>query len=551
MTGSLAAELRLLLELAGEAALLLWGLHMVQSGVQRAFGARLRQGLGVALRDRWRAALVGLGITAALQSSTATAFMIGSFSAGGGLPLVPALAAMLGANIGTALIVQAMSFDAAALFPLLLLGGLVAFRRGQGRNRDLGRAAIGLGLMLLALHLMIASIAPLGQSPTLRQALQLIDGMPLLDLALAALLAWATHSSVAAVVLIASFAGAGAIGPAGALAMVVGANLGTALNPLLAARGGDPAQRRVPLGNLLNRLIGAAVALPLLPWLAAGLAALDSDPARQVAHAHLAFNLVLALAALPLLDPVAALLRRIAPAAPAGDDPGQPRYLAEAALATPSLAIANATREALRLADLLESMLHSAAGAFRAGEQRDAARAVDRLDESLDRLHRALQAYIGRLPPAALSREEATRLGDIQRFAVNLEQAADAVAHHLVRQAARLAKLGVALLPEDAEEVAGLLAGALDQLRLAVAVFMLEDAEAARQLVVEKERLREVEQEAAGRLVRAAEPGDVGRAADLHLDAVRDLRRVAAHLAAIGHPLLGRLGALRSSRLAS
>ncbi|MBE9604061.1 Na/Pi cotransporter family protein [Acetobacteraceae bacterium H6797] len=550
MTGNGAGEFRLVLELAGEAALLLWGLHMVQSGVQRAFGARLRQGLGVALGDRWRAFLVGLGVTAALQSSTATAFMVGSFAAGGVLPLVPALATMLGANVGTALIVQALSFDAGLLFPPLMLAGLIGFRRG-GRWRDIGRAGIGLGLMLLALHLMIESIAPLQASPTLRQALGLLSGLPLIDMALAAFIAWATHSSVAAVVLIASFAGAGAIGVEGALAMVLGANLGTSLNPLLAARGQgtSPARLRVPLGNLINRAIGCAVALPLLPWIAQGLLALDPSPARVVAHAHLGFNLALALLTLPLLDPLAALLRRLLPSATSAEDPSRPRYLDEAAIANPPQALANAARESLRIADMLESMLRLSARAFAPGGDRDAARQAGQIDEAFDRLHRALHAYLGRLPET-LNPEEARRLAEIRDFAVNLEHAADAVAHNLVRQAARLAKQGIALMPEDAAEIASLHEGALSQLSLAITVFMQGDEEAARSLVLQKERLRGVERQAAARLGRASLPGDAGQAADLHLDAVRDLRRIAGYLAAIGHPLLQRLGALRSSRLA-
>ncbi|MBX9698079.1 MAG: Na/Pi symporter, partial [Acetobacteraceae bacterium] len=145
-------EARLLLELAGEAALLLWGLHMVQSGVQRAFGSGLQRWLGIALGGQGRALLAGLGVTAALQSSTATALMVGSFAASGAVALAPALAAMLGANVGTALIVQALAFDITVVFPPLVLAGVVAFRRAKRtRTRDLGRVAIGLGLMLLAL----------------------------------------------------------------------------------------------------------------------------------------------------------------------------------------------------------------------------------------------------------------------------------------------------------------------------------------------------------------------------------------------------------------
>src|SRR3954466_13004237 len=137
-----------LIDLAGAIALLLWGLHMVQSGIQRAFGPHLRRFLTRTLGDRWRAFLAGLGVTAVLQSSTATGLMAASFAAGGLVDLVPALAIMLGANIGTTLIVQLLSFNVAGLSPAFFLIGLLMFRRGSvARTRDLGRAAIGLGLM--------------------------------------------------------------------------------------------------------------------------------------------------------------------------------------------------------------------------------------------------------------------------------------------------------------------------------------------------------------------------------------------------------------------
>src|SRR5580700_12258203 len=141
-----------LIDLAGTIALLLWGVHMVQTGIQRAFGPNLRRVLGRAFGDRFRAFAAGFGVTAILQSSTATGLMAASFAAGGLVDLVPALAVMLGANVGTTLIVQLLSFDINRVAPVFVLIGVILFRRSfVSRARDLGRVAIGLGLMLLAL----------------------------------------------------------------------------------------------------------------------------------------------------------------------------------------------------------------------------------------------------------------------------------------------------------------------------------------------------------------------------------------------------------------
>jgi phosphate:Na+ symporter len=256
-----------LLNLAGAITLLLWGVHMVQSGVQRGFGSDLRRFLARALNSRIKAAAAGLGVTAVLQSSTATGLMVASFAASGFVALVPALAVMLGANVGT-LIVQVLSFDVSRLSPLLLLAGVAMFRTGGTRTRDVGRVAIGLGLMLIALSQLLEIVTPYEDVPSLRILMGGIATDPLISVAFGALLAWAAHSSVAIVLLVMSFAEKGVVPFYAAMALVIGANIGTALNPLLeGARTGEAAGRRVAVGNVITRLVGAAVALPLLSWI--------------------------------------------------------------------------------------------------------------------------------------------------------------------------------------------------------------------------------------------------------------------------------------------
>src|SRR4028119_2331777 len=150
-----------LIHLLGEIALLLWGINMVNSGVQRAFGSDLRWILGIGLKTRLRAFLAGVGVTTVLQSSTATALMVASFTAGGAVDMIPALAVMLGANVGTTLIVQVLSFDITLIFPVLIFAGFIAYRRGaSSRVKDLGRVTIGLGLRLPARHLLRETLRP-------------------------------------------------------------------------------------------------------------------------------------------------------------------------------------------------------------------------------------------------------------------------------------------------------------------------------------------------------------------------------------------------------
>jgi len=286
-----------LLDLMGGVALLLWGLHMVHSGILRAFGPDLRLLLAKGLNNRLAAFAAGLGLTALLQSSTATALITSSFAAEGLVGLVPALAIMLGANVGTTLIVQLLSFNIVAIAPVLFVLGLVAFRGGaRSRIKDLGRVSIGLGLMLLSLHILLDTLAPAENAPGVRVFINAITGDPVLCILIGAAVTWMVHSSVAGVLLIMSLAYAHFISPSAALALVLGANLGSAINPALeGARRDNPASYRLPLGNLVNRLAGVLLVTPFLRPIAEQLQIWQPDLAKLTAEFHIAFNVATAI----------------------------------------------------------------------------------------------------------------------------------------------------------------------------------------------------------------------------------------------------------------
>lgn len=545
------------ISLLGEVALLLWGVHMVQSGVLRAYGGALRRLLARSLGNRLAALLVGAGVTVALQSSTATALMLTSFLAGGVLGLGPALAVMLGANAGSALVVWALAFDITLVFPLLLAAGLVTFRAGTSTQaRNAGRVAIGLGLMLLALHLLVETVAPPGGlSPEARELVALATREPLPVLLLTMLLTWAMHSSIAAVLVIATFADAGLLAPAAVLAMVLGANLGSAFNPLLAARAGARDALRLAVGNLANRLLGAVAVLLVLPALAGWLARLQPDPGRMAVAAHLGLNLALAAACLPVLPGLAWALAKLLPERPAArDDPAAPRHLDhldEAALATPAVALAGAAREVLHMADVVEEMIRGARELVRRDDQRRVAE-LRRKDDVLDRLHASLQRFLGELGRrASLSEAERGRLGRVLAAAMHLEHAGDVIDKGLIALADKRIRRRQRLTARERDEAWAMHDHLLAQLRLAAAVVMAEDLGAALRLVEGKERFRDLERAATlGEFALLQRGGDrrpeTGR---LHLDLVREVKNVQAHLAAIAHPLLERHRLLRPSRL--
>ncbi len=539
MKGTLA-----LFDVAGYVALLLWGTQMVTRGVLRGYGSALRRWLGRYLGHRASAFAFGLGITALLQSSTATGLMASSFAANGFLGLAPGLAVMLGANVGTTLIVQVMSFDIAAFAPILVLIGVVVYRRSDDvRYANLGRVAIGLGLMLLSLHLLVQSLAPMENATALRAVLHSLAGEPVLAMLVAALLTWACHSSVAIVLLIASLASAGTIDAPGALALVLGANVGGALPPLFDAD--TPVARRLPLGNLIVRLSGCLVCLPFLSPLAAALQGLGGDPARVAVNFHTAFNLALALVFLVPIDGFARLLVRLLPEPPRPDDPGVPQYLDEAALDSPGVALSNAARETMRMADMVERMLKDLVGVF-GKDDRARATAISRMDGALDDLGEAIRAYLADLGGDALNEEDGERSQEILAFVLNIEHIGDIAANNLMEFAAKKAERGQDFSAEDIQDLAHLHAQVMQSLPLALAVFLRHDLRAAQKLAALKGVLWRLENEASDRHLRELRERRSGtHGGDVYLRILRDLKRVHSHLAAIAYPQLERAGLLQ------
>jgi phosphate:Na+ symporter len=543
----------ILVELAGQVGLLLWGTHMVTSGVQRGFGAELRIWLGRNLRRRWRALLVGLGITALLQSSTATGLMATSFTASGLIELGSGLAVMLGANVGTTLITQVLAFDIAPIAPPLILAGVLTFRSSDNDGiKNLGRIAIGLGLMLLALGGLVHALAPIENAPGLKTILDALGDEPVLSVLIAAVIAWGCHSSVAVVLLVVSLAATHAIAPTPALALVLGANLGSTLSPLVEA--GSPIARRLPLGNFIIRAVGCAVALPLLPLCAELLTRLDTRPERIVVNFHTAFNLALAAIFILPTDWMARLLTRVLPNPPQPVDPGRPIYLESAALDSAAVALTNSSRETLRMADTIKVMLPEALDVFRQGDRRRAAE-VSRMGRTVDRLGGAIRRYLADLgnEQPLDDEQEGARVQEILSAVINLEHIGNILAGSLMEFSFKKGGRSQPFSAQEIEVIAGMHAELLESLQLAVVVFLNGDPRDAARLLARKAPLRQMEAHATalhvrlmrdaahgGRTGEAETPGSVSEESGLFLRIVCDLRRVHSHLASFAYPVLNR-----------
>ena len=524
---------------------------MVRTGVTRAYGTDLRRILGASTRNRFAAFGVGVGVTTLLQSSTATALMITSFAGRQLVKVAPALAIMLGADVGTTLVVQVLSFDLSWVSPMLIVGGLVAFSAGQStRQKDLGRVAIGFGLVLLALQMILTVSTPLRESILLQTIVESLEGEPVLALLIAALLTWLAHSSLAMVLLIISLVTAGVVPLDVGFALVLGANLGGTFPAIVATLGGRTEARRVALGNFLFKAAAVAVAVPLIGELQSLAASVESDPARQIANFHTGFNLALATVFIFLTDPVARLTAAILPTKAQAESPATPRYLDRQALENPKTALAAAAREILHMGDLVETMLQQTIDVFRNDDRKMLAQ-VGRMDDNVDALYEATKLYLAELNRESLSERESRRSIDILTFATNLEHIGDIIDNNLMDLASKKIKNRYSFSEEGFADIARLHAQAAESLRMGLGVFVSGDLDMARQLVARKATFRDQE--------RAAAESHWARLADhrresiessaLHLDVLRDLRRINSHAVTPAYPILDASGDLRSSRL--
>lgn len=541
----------ILLNIIGGVALLLWAVRMIRTGIMRAYGARLRHALSGTAQNRLAAFGAGVGTAAALQSATGATLLAISFVQNRLIGLATALAVVLGADLGSTLVVQVLSFDIHWLSPVLIAAGVISFMTSEKPiRRHLGRAAIGLGLVLLALQLVVGVSEPLRESPSLQAVLQALATDPILAVVVGAVITWVAHSSVAMVLLIMSLTASGVISLPLGIALVLGANIGTALVAIGLTAGSPVTVRRLPYANLLFRSVGMVAVLPVVGLLLPYLDLLGGDPGRQIANFHTAFNLALAVVFLPLLPLIATLLVRVFPEPTSGGEEPTTRHLDESLLDNPKLALASATREVMRMADVVETMLKNSIECF----ESDDPACVDRIreqDDLVDDLHEEIKLYATKISRNKMNDEESRDCTNIIIFTTNLEHIGDIIDNSLMDLAKKRRRNQLNFSEEGFSEIREFHAGVVRQMQIAMSVFVSGDPGMARSLIEQKTEFRE--RERLGSLhhldrLRDGRPETIETSA-LHMDILRDLKRIHSHLTSVAYPILDAVGELRPTRL--
>ncbi len=540
-----------LLNLLAAIALLVWGTHLVRTGILRVMGASLRNVLAKSASNRLNAVVSGLGVTALVQSSTATALIVASFVGQGLMSLPSALAVMLGADIGTSLMAVAFSRDLSWLSPLFIFIGVVLFITRQSTTVGrVGRILIGLGLMLLALGLVSASAGVLTKAPAVKALLASLSSDLLLEITAGAVVSVLAYSSLAIVLLTATLATTGVVPIDVALGLVLGANLGSGLLAVLTTLNSSVQTRQVPLGNLLFKIIGIAIAAPFVGHWLQNMRLWMPELATLVVLFHLSFNVVVGVIFIGLTQVVARWVEKLLPKPERNTVAGRQRHLDASALATPSLAISCAVREAMHQADVVESML---TGMLRVIKHNDRKLSQDlrKMDDTVDELYTDIKYYLTKMSREALSDNEGRRWTDIISFTINMEQIGDIVERILIDIEDKKINPGREFSDAGITEISDLHARLVDNLRLGMSVFLHGNVRDAQKLLEEKTRFRDLEREYAsthlGRL--AVNTVQSIETSSLHLDLISDLKRINSHICSIAYPILDSAGALAPNRL--
>nr|WP_315226983.1 Na/Pi cotransporter family protein [uncultured Albidiferax sp.] len=543
-----------LLNLLAAIALLVWGTHLVRTGVLRVFGANLRQILAHSMGNRFTAALSGIGVTALVQSSTATSLMTSSFVGQGLITLPAALAIMRGADIGTSLMSVLFSFDLSWLSPLFIFVGVVMFLSTKdGTAGRIGRVLIGLGLMLLALRLVVDATEPLLASPVVRSLLAAVSSDVLMEITLGMVLAILAYSSLAVVLLIAALAASHVIQMDVALGLVLGANLGSGALAVLTTSKSAIEVRQVTVGNFVFKLMGVVLAAPLVGLWLRHVQPSMPDATQGVVLFHLAFNVAMSVAFIGLTQLVAKAMEKLLPKPPAQPaERTRPQHLDPSALSTPSLAISCAAREALHQADVVETMMLGIMTVIK-NNNLQLADELRKMDDTVDRLYSAIKYYLTKISREALSEEESRRWTDIISFTINLEQIGDIIERVLIDVEDKKIKPGRNFSEAGMQEITELHARLVDNLRLSMSVFLNGNVHDAKKLLEEKARFRDLEHAySRSHLVRLADNTQSSiETSSLHIDLISELKRINSHICSIAYPILDSAGALAPNRLRS
>lgn len=524
----------------GGVMLLLYGMRLVGRGLQKAAGARLRNFLMTAMSNRFKGMAVGAVITALLQSSSATTVMLVGFVGSGLIALPQTMGVILGADIGTTLTVQIIAFKVYDYaIAVVGLGVLIMFLSKRGPFKDAGLAILGFGFVFLALNILTSTFSPLTSDSLMGQALMSLNGDPVAGVIVAAAITAILHSSAATLGLAITAAHSGLLTTEAAVPIVLGANLGTCVSAMISSIGAPVDAKRVALAHVLFKTLGVVIILPFVSFFAGLVGDVGGTLARQVANAHTFFNIGLAVVFLPFTGIFTTLIQRLMPERTEPETEGA-WYLDPMVLSTPSLALGQATREALRVADMTQAMLKGTIEVFKRND-RELMRQIELSDNKIDMLDGEIKLYITKLIRESLSDSQASRELEIISFTNNMENIGDVIDKNLMELARKKIDRGYQFSLQGMEEIEELHKLVMENFELGVAAFASSDKEIALSLLNNKIKIADKERRLREAHIERLHKGlrESIETSSIHLDVLSNLKTINSYISNIAYPVIG------------
>lgn len=548
------AILSFLIQLFGAVMLLLFAVRMVRTGIERSYGASFQR-MMTSERSMLGTAAAGLGLAVVLQSSAAVALLAAGFAAGGFLSFASGLAIVLGGDLGSALIIQILSFRLDWLVPVLLAIGGWLFVKVENRSwRQAGRILMGIAFILISLRFLREAMDPIRDSAFLPAIANYLARDYITAFLVGGALAFVMHSSVAALLMCVTLVQIGAVPFAAGLSLMLGANFGAGFIPVWLSRGMTPAARRIPVANLLLR--GSwAVAMLFACTLATRAGMIHwPETGQALVSAHIAFNASLLLIALPFVrlleTPMAGLLPNGSKRA---GDPLAPQThtaLDPENIGTPAQAIASLKQDLLTMSDMVGNMFRPTIDLYRRGDE-DSIRAVIAMDRDVNDRLTGIREFVAAIPQREFGKENAKLARDLMEYAIRLETAGDVVAKRLAPLARQMREKQARFSEQGWTELNNMHECSLANLKLASNVLLSDDLESARLLSLEKTEVKRAERKSRKRHLKRLQEGlvDSFETSDIHLETLRAFREFNSHIAAVAYPVLYRNGQLLETRL--
>jgi len=516
--------------LFGGVLLLIYGMRQAGEGLQKAAGAYLKQVLAYLTKNRVQGLLLGIVITVLTQSSTATTVMLVGFVNSGIMQFAQTLGVILGADIGTTVTVQILSFNVLE-YSILLIGlGLTGMFVGNRLWKDLGQAVLGFGFIFLSMKLMSDAMLPLKDSQAFRLMLTLLADNPVMALLASAFFTAIVHSSAATIGVALSLASQGLIDLPHAIPIILGANVGTCVTAVIAGYSGSTDAKRVAYGHTMFKVLGVALFFPFMSELAGLVQETAASPLRQIANAHTFFNVALALVFLPFTGLMARFLNR-AVVEDGQEEPFKPKYLDESVLTTPSLALSQAARETIRMADVVQEMLGRVATTLREGRV-EKVEEVEDMDDKVDSLDRGIRFYLAKLSRSSLTDEQSRREIALLAITSDLENIGDIIDKNLMALARKRIKHNFKFSKDGLEEIDAFHKKIMENFALAVAAFTSNDRDLADRVMKNKDRINETEKEYRSAHIERLRQGlpESFETSAIHLDLLSNMERINSYI---------------------